>query len=48
MLKWEPKVSFEKGISLILENISYWKNAPLWNKKSIDDATKTWHQFMDK
>lgn len=48
LLKWEPEVSFEKGVSFILENISYWKNAPLWDKKSIDDATKTWHQFMDK
>ena len=48
LLKWEPEVSFEKGINIILENISYWKNAPLWDKKSIDEATKTWHQFMDK
>ena len=41
ILKWKPKISFEVGIGELIKNINYWKNAPLWNKKSISKATKT-------
>ena len=33
ILNWRPKISIEEGISELIKNISYWKNAPLWNKK---------------
>jgi len=46
MLNWSPKVSFESGIATILENISYWNDAPLWDKKTIEVATKSWFEFM--
>ena len=45
-LNWKPKVSFEEGVKKILENIDYWKDAPLWNKKNIKTATKTWFKYM--
>jgi UDP-glucose 4-epimerase len=45
-LEWSPHVSFEGGVATILENIDYWKDAPLWNPNSIADATKTWFKFM--
>jgi UDP-glucose 4-epimerase len=45
-LEWSPHVSFEDGVATILENIDYWKDAPLWNPNSIADATKTWFKFM--
>ena len=41
-LNWKPKVSFEEGVKKILSKISYWKDAPLWDEKSIDKATKSW------
>ena len=41
-LNWKPKVSFEEGVKEILSKISYWKDAPLWDEKSIDKATKSW------
>ena len=47
-LGWQPKVSFEEGVSTILDNIDYWRDAPLWNKEKIADATKTWFQFMQE
>ena len=47
-LRWKPKVSFEKGVSFMLNNINYWKNAPLWNKSKIKQATKTWFKYMQK
>jgi UDP-glucose 4-epimerase len=46
-LNWQPLVSFEDGVKLILENISYWQNAPLWDPKAIELATKTWFQYMN-
>ena len=45
-LGWSPKVSFEAGVSKILANIKYWKNAPLWDKNSIEKATEDWFKFM--
>ena len=45
-LKWKPKISFNDGINNLLKNINYWKNAPLWNKKSISEATKSWFKYL--
>lgn len=45
-LGWKPRVSFEEGVSRILGEIDYWRDAPLWNPESIADATKTWFAFM--
>ena len=43
-LGWEPKVSFEEGVAAMLEQIDYWREAPLWDVHSIADATKGWFQ----
>ena len=45
-LNWRPRVSFEEGVAKILENIDYWREAPLWDPRSIADATKTWFKYM--
>ncbi len=45
-LKWKPKVTFKKGIKIILKNIEYWKNAPLWTPKKIEKKTKLWHKYV--
>ena len=47
VLDWQPLVSFEDGVEMILNNISYWENAPLWDPKSIEIATKTWFKYMN-
>jgi UDP-glucose 4-epimerase len=47
-LGWSPKVSFDEGVAKILSNIDYWKNAPLWEKDSIEKATEDWFRFMNK
>lgn len=41
-LGWVQEVSFEEGVQLILDNIEYWQNAPLWDPTTIAKATKTW------
>ena len=45
-LAWEPKVSFEEGVALILNDLNYWRAAPLWDPSSIAGATRTWFKFM--
>jgi len=47
-LDWQPDVSFEAGVAKILENIEYWRGAPLWDKETIAQATKSWFQFMQE
>lgn len=45
-LKWNPKVSFEDGVGIMIEHIDYWSKAPVWTPSSIHEATKEWHQFL--
>ena len=35
ILRWKPQYSFESGMKILLKNIFYWKDAPLWNKKTF-------------
>ncbi|WP_434580833.1 SDR family oxidoreductase [Sulfurimonas sp. NW15] len=46
MLGWKPKVSFEEGVKIMLENIDSWREAPLWDEKSIQEATKEWFLYL--
>jgi len=45
-LGWKPLVSFEEGVSKIVANIDYWRNAPLWDPESIAKATRTWFEYL--
>ena len=45
-LKWQPTVSFEEGVAIMQAEIETWKDAPLWDPKSIEQATQTWFQYM--
>ena len=47
-LGWSPHVSFEEGVATMLSQIDYWANAPVWTPKSIEDATKTWFQYLNR
>ena len=47
-LKWYPKIKFEDGVNELIQNIEYWKSAPLWNKKKIKQATKIWFKNLKK
>ena len=46
LLHWHPKVEFEKGVEALLQNIEYWREAPVWSAESIADATTTWFKFL--
>jgi len=43
---WKPTISFENGVKEMLKNINNWKDAPLWNKKTIKQATKMWFKYL--
>ena len=45
-LNWKQRVSFEEGVKRILDNIEYWRNAPLWDPDSIARATQTWFSML--
>ena len=45
-LQWNPTVSFEQGVQIMLDNIDYWRNAPVWDAKSIAQATKEWFSHL--
>lgn len=45
-LNWKPKVSFEEGVKIMLENIDYWREAPLWEPESIAEATRDWFKYL--
>jgi len=48
LLAWEPKVTFETGVKNMLDSIQNWKDAPVWDTASIDQATTTWFRYLGK
>ena len=45
-LKWSPKINIETGIMLLINEINYWKKAPIWTKSKISKATKDWFKYL--
>tara|TARA_Y100001935_G_scaffold141061_1_gene116581 strand:+ start:9146 stop:10135 length:990 start_codon:yes stop_codon:yes gene_type:complete len=46
LLNWNPSVGLEKGVKILLENIDYWNDAPIWDKDSISKATEKWFKYL--
>ena len=46
VLGWEPKISLEEGVKRMLERLDDWKTAPVWDPKSIEQATKAWFDHL--
>ena len=46
MIGWQPSVEFDNGVQMMLENIESWRDAPVWDPASIDEATKDWFKFL--
>jgi UDP-glucose 4-epimerase len=45
-LEWAPRISFEEGVKRVLADITYWRDAPLWDPESITEATKIWFTYL--
>ncbi len=48
ILGWSAKVTFEEGVKIILDNIDYWRNAPVWTPEKIEAETKDWFKYLAK
>jgi UDP-glucose 4-epimerase len=46
LLNWTPNVGFEEGVNVLINDIEYWADAPVWDKKSIEIATEKWFEFL--
>jgi len=46
ILGWKPQVTIEQGVKNLLDNIDYWKKAPVWDENSIKEATKSWFKYL--
>ena len=43
---WEPQIKIEIGINKVLQEIEYWRNAPVWTPDSIAVATSDWFKYL--
>jgi len=48
LLGWEARVPIEDGVEIMLKNIDYWRQAPVWTPESIGEATKDWFACLGK
>jgi UDP-glucose 4-epimerase len=48
LLDWRPQISLEEGVERLLENIGYWKEAPLWTVEKIGEATRDWFKYLGR
>jgi UDP-glucose 4-epimerase len=48
MIGWESRVPIEDGVRIMLENIDYWRDAPVWTADKIADATKDWFKYLSE
>jgi UDP-glucose 4-epimerase len=46
LLNWEPQVSLEDGVKVLLEDMNYWSDAPIWDENSIAKATEKWFKYL--
>ena len=47
-IDWAPTVTIEEGVATLLENIDYWREAPVWDTDSIETATKLWFETLSR
>jgi UDP-glucose 4-epimerase len=47
-LGWEPRVCFEDGVRIMLENVEGWRDAPVWTVEKIEQATADWFKHLGR
>jgi len=48
LLGWSPQTSFEDGVATMINNIDYWREAPVWTVDGIQTATADWFKYLGK
>jgi UDP-glucose 4-epimerase len=47
-LGWQAEVSLERGVGYMLENLEYWRDAPVWTPDRIAEATADWFRLLSR
>ncbi len=45
-LGWQPRVGIVEGVRTMLDNIDYWRDAPVWTPENIEAATRDWFTYL--
>ena len=48
LLGWRPRIRFEQGVSVMLDHIDYWREAPVWTVEGIREATTDWFKYLGR
>ncbi|MBT6431011.1 MAG: NAD-dependent epimerase/dehydratase family protein, partial [Rhodospirillaceae bacterium] len=43
---WSSSVPIEEGVRIMLDNIDYWRDAPVWDAEKIASATEDWFRYL--
>ena len=46
ILGWQARTPIDEGVQIMLDNIDYWRQAPVWTVDKIDAATKDWFTYL--
>jgi UDP-glucose 4-epimerase len=46
LLGWKARVSFEDGVRRMFDSINDWKDAPVWDPVTINQATASWFRYL--
>jgi len=44
---WSAQVPIEEGVRRMMDNIDYWRDAPVWTPEMIKNATADWFKYLD-
>ena len=47
LLGWKPEVPLAEGVKILLENIEFWRDAPVWTPEKIAEATRDWFTYLE-
>lgn len=47
-LGWKAQVAFPEGVARMLEHIELWRNAPVWDSASVEEATRDWFKYLGR
>lgn len=48
LLGWKPKIGINEGVSALIRDIEYWRDAPVWEPDSIAEATRDWFKYLGR
>ncbi|OUU58339.1 MAG: NAD-dependent dehydratase [Proteobacteria bacterium TMED61] len=46
LLNWKAVTRFDEGVAIMLKNIDYWRDAPVWESSNVREQTKDWFKYL--